>query len=59
MNNEHKEILRNLERIKEFIDDSIYEIGKILEEKEETESRVGELEEENKNLMSEIETMRS
>lgn len=59
MNNEHKEILRNLERVKEFIDDSIYEIGKILEEKEETESRVEELEEENKNLMSEIETMRS
>lgn len=59
MNNEHKEILRNLERIKEFIDDSIYEIGRILEEKEETESRVEELEEENKNLMSEIETMRS
>lgn len=59
MNNEHKEILRNLERVKEFIDDSIYEIGRILEEKEETESRVEELEEENKNLMSEIETMRS
>lgn len=59
MNNEHKEILRNLERVKEFIDDSIYEIGRILEEKEETESRVGKLEEENKNLMSEIETMRS
>lgn len=52
MNNEHKEILRNLERIKEFIDDSIYEIEKILEEKEETESRVEELEEENKKLMN-------
>ena len=59
MNNEHKEILRNLERIKEFIDDSIYEIGKILDEKEEAESRVAELEEENKKLMNEIEIMKS
>ena len=59
MNIEHKMILGGLDRIKELIDDSIYEIRKALDEKEEAESRVAELEEENKKLMNEIEIMKS